>query len=282
MSVSGPELAVCSWSLRPESPEQLAREVTACGLRHIQLALDPIRDGRWDRDTTVKVLADAGISIVSGMMEMAGEDYTTLETIKETGGVRPDATWSGNLEAARANARLAVDLGLDMVTFHAGFLSTEDDAETHRMLDRLAEIVTIFEEAGISIAFETGQEAAVDLAEHLEALKARGVEVGVNFDPANMLLYGMGDPVEAIATLGPHVRQVHIKDADPAETAGTWGTEVPAGTGSVPWAEFLHAVSRHAPGVRLVIEREAGESRVEDVRGAAAMIGELRGAGASA
>jgi sugar phosphate isomerase/epimerase len=257
--------AVCSWSLRPVSPADLVDAVRTCGLTAVQLALDPLRRGDWPVRATREALADAGIRVVSGMMEMVGEDYGTLESIRETGGVRPDATWVANLAAAAGNAAVAEELGLELVTFHAGFLPhAADDPERATMLDRLRAIAEAYAGRGIDVALETGQESAETL---LDVLAAIGSEhVGVNFDPANMILYGMGDPVDAVRKLGPNIRQVHIKDAVATDTPGTWGREVPVGTGDVDWPVFLAAVDEVAPDVPLVIEREAGEQRATDVR----------------
>src|SRR5262245_49404591 len=115
-------IGVCSWSLRPASVDDLIAKVRACGLTHVQLALDPIRTGAWDATATWNALAGAGITVVSGMMGMKGEDYSTLESIRATGGVRPAATWPDNLKAVQATARIAHRLGIRLVTFHAGFL----------------------------------------------------------------------------------------------------------------------------------------------------------------
>jgi sugar phosphate isomerase/epimerase len=87
----------------------------------------------------------------------------------------------------------------------------------------------------------------------------------VNFDPANMILYGMGDPVEAIRLLARHVRQVHVKDALPAPRPGVWGCEMPVGRGAVDWEAFLAAALGISPPIALVIEREAGEDRLRDI-----------------
>jgi sugar phosphate isomerase/epimerase len=87
-----------------------------------------------------------------------------------------------------------------------------------------------------------------------------------------MILYGMGEPVDALRRLAARVRQIHIKDADPAVNPGEWGTEVPAGTGRVNWPEFFRLAGSACPGVDLVIEREAGEDRVADIRTARALI----------
>ncbi|TVS09212.1 MAG: hypothetical protein EA423_00385, partial [Phycisphaerales bacterium] len=100
-------LGVCSWSLQPASPADLARKVSKVGVQWVQLALDPISHGDWDEEETVGDLKEAGIGIVSGMIGFPGEDYSTLETIRQTGGVRPDADWEMNLKRVRTNAALA-------------------------------------------------------------------------------------------------------------------------------------------------------------------------------
>ena len=100
-------IGVCSWSLQPANVDELIDGVRAVGIDAVQLALDPIRRGDWDGDATMSALAAAGIDVVSGMMGMEGEDYSTLESIRETGGVRPDEHWEKNREAAAENARIA-------------------------------------------------------------------------------------------------------------------------------------------------------------------------------
>ena len=186
-------IGVCSWSLQPSGPADLARKARACGLDWVQLALDPLRTGAWKVDETQHALHGAGIGILSGMMAMAGEDYSTLETIRATGGVRPDSTWEKNLAAARENAALARDLGLTLVSFHAGFISEPaDDPERAKMLDRIRTLVDVFAECGVRVGLETGQESEGCL--HRALLDLRRSGAGINFDPANLILYGMGDP----------------------------------------------------------------------------------------
>lgn len=252
-------VGVCSWSLRPGSPEELAKRVAAVGVSWVQLALDPIRRGEWDEARAVRVLRGAGIGIASGMMAMEGEDYSTLESIRRTGGVAPDATWAANLAAAEENAALASRLGLKLVTFHAGFIPHErGDHAWAAVLGRVGELARVFGERGVAIGLETGQETAATLLDVLDELPG----VGVNFDPANMILYGMGEPVSALRLLAPRVAQVHIKDAIPSPRPGEWGSEVPVGTGAVDWPAFFGALG----GVwcDLMIEREAGDDRVKD------------------
>jgi L-ribulose-5-phosphate 3-epimerase len=201
---------------------------------------------------------------------MKGEDYSTLDSIRATGGVRPDATWEDNLEAAETNADLAERLRLPVVTFHAGFLPhDESDAERARLLDRLGRMAEVFGSRGVRVAFETGQESAETLLGVLAELPG---SAGVNFDPANMILYGMGDPIDALRRLAPRVLQIHIKDAEPTPIAGTWGREAAAGAGSVPWQDFFAVYRDAGMSCDFVIEREAGGSRITDVRAAASLV----------
>lgn len=255
--------AVCSWSLRAAGPAELAERLRAVGLMRVQLALDPLRRSEAWADAP-RLLAEAGVEVVSGMFGCAGEDYSTLESIRRTGGLAPDATWEENWRNIRANAELAGRMGVALVTFHAGFVS-EDAAskEYAKLLDRIGRVADAFAAAGCAIALETGQEDAATLRALLDTL-GRG-EVGVNFDPANMILYGKGDPVAAVATLGPFIRQVHVKDAVPTATPGTWGREVAAGRGAVDWPAFFAALAQAGFGGDFCIEREAREERTGDI-----------------
>ncbi len=269
-------LAVCSWSLQPDDPADLVARVRATGIHRVQLALDPLREapGTWGQ--TGRVLAQAGVTITSGMFGCLGEDYSTLDSIRLTGGIVPDATWEQNLDNLQATARIAAALGLRLVTFHAGFVPHDPaDPSFATMLGRLERVAGIFAADKLSVGLETGQETADDLAVLLGALARPNV--GVNFDPANMLLYGKGDPIQAVRRLGPWIRQVHVKDALPAQSPGTWGREVPVGMGQVDWPAFLGALAEMKYAGDLVIEREAGTERVADIRRAREVVLNLAG-----
>ena len=97
-------LAVCSWSLQPTDPEDLVQKVRACGLDRVQLALSPVVRAPDVWGLVFEVLQDADIAVESGMMETVGEDYSSLESIAQTGGLRPDEHWEANLEHAQAVA----------------------------------------------------------------------------------------------------------------------------------------------------------------------------------
>jgi len=257
-------IGVCSWSLQPDSPADLIGKLQAAGIDCVQLALEPLRSGAWHAERAIGELRDAGVEIRSGMMSMRGEDYSSLETIRKTGGVRPDAHWKHNLDAARANAALAKRIGIKLVTFHAGFLPHDrNDRERAKMLERLRAIIDAFTEQGVRVGFETGQENADTLHGVLEELGRDSA--GVNFDPANMILYGMGDPIEALRKLAGRVLQAHVKDARKTNEPGTWGDEVRAGDGEVDWNAFFSVLHDEHNECDLMIEREAGGRRIADI-----------------
>jgi L-ribulose-5-phosphate 3-epimerase len=258
-------LAVCSWSLQPTDAADLADKLEATGIQRVQLALDPLRDLADKWASAPKLFAARGITIVSGMFGCVGEDYSTLESIRLSGGIAPDGTWEKNLQNIQATAALAHRLGLKLVTFHAGFLPHQQtDKRFTTMLKRLSEVADIFQRVKIMVGLETGQETAPLLARLLETLDRSNV--GVNFDPANMILYGKGDPIKALQVLGRWICQVHLKDAVVTKVPGTWGEEVTAGQGQVDWAAFFSTLRQLNFEGPIVIEREAGNQRVADIR----------------
>ena len=269
MAVNG--LGVCSWSLQPDSPADLVHRLEETGLSKVQLALSPAVSERETWGGVFEALESGGISIASGMMAPVGEDYSTLESIARTGGIRPDMTWPANEAMSRAMAVLSRQAGIELVTLHAGFLPHDPgDPERSSMVQRLQTLASIFSDQGVRIAFETGQESASTLLDVLDEIDRDSV--GINFDPANMILYGMGDPVEALELLRPHVFQVHIKDAVSADTPGEWGQEVAAGSGEVDWPAFFKTLADGPRDVEAIIEREAGSRRVDDIRTAAELV----------
>lgn len=263
--ITDANIAVCSWSLGAKNPEDLIQQLNATGIKRVQIALNPLHEHPTVWASLENLCAKNGITLVSGMFGTVGEDYTTMETIKRTGGIVPDATWDQNWRNIQAVATLAKKLGLKVVTFHAGFLPHEaSDPTFPKLFERITKIADLFAEQGIDLGFETGQETAETLRDFLKQLNKPNV--GVNFDPANMILYDKGDPIAALRVLGPWLKQCHIKDATKTKVSGEWGEEVAVGTGEVDWRAFFQTTQAlHFHG-NYVIEREAGPQRVADIR----------------
>ena len=267
------QVGLCSWSGHPKSPEELVARLKAVGLTKIQLALDPlIRDATWAN--THQVLKDGGIQVVSGMFETLKEDYATPARIRETGGLGPDDAFAETLARVPRYVQILNEFGLRRVSFHAGFIPHDaDDPQRKIILERLGRISDAFDRANKILMLETGQETAETLVETLHDL-AR-VNLRVNFDPGNMLLYSMGDPIKALEELYPYIEQIHIKDAIASGNPEVWGVEKPAGEGQVDWPAFFKFLGHNDYGGDLIIEREVGQDFDGEIRRAKAYLGSV-------
>src|SRR5207247_4826077 len=100
------------------------------------------------------------------MVTTVGEDYSTMESIRRTGGIVPDQTWKENWHNLQQCAPLAKSLGLRLVTFHAGFLPHDQtDQQFKKLLERLSQVADFFAEFGLALGLETYQETAEALRE---------------------------------------------------------------------------------------------------------------------
>ena len=236
------------------------------GLRHVQLALAPLLfldDKRKHQE--LGHLREAGVQITATMINYPGEDYTSIAVIRETGGLVPDKDFELRRKMTMEAGRLSLELGVKQLTTHIGFIPASNHPSYLGTVGRIRDVALELGSMGIDLLMETGQERDTELLQFLNDLAARNVHV--NFDPANMILYGAGDPIEAIETLGRHIRHVHVKDGILSDQPGVkWGEEVPFGQGEVGPRRFLSALNRIGYAGPLVIEREAGNQRLEDVK----------------
>lgn len=233
-------VGVCSWSLQ----ENIA-SMDELGLQHVHLAYRTPPRSRW--------------TVTSTMINFPQEDYSTLDSIRHTGGIVPDAEWPGNRKLFVEAAKVTADLGVKFLSMHAGFLE-----HTVKFYDRIRNLADIAGESRITLLLETGQESAADLRRFMEDLHHPAL--GINFDPANMILYNKDEPKSALRILARWVRHVHIKDAVRTKVPGQWGQEVPWGEGEVEATEFLDALQAINYLGALAIEREAGNNRVGDIK----------------
>lgn len=257
-------IGLCSWSLQTDT-EGVANAMSKLHIEHVHLALAPaLEDRNSDLAAAVRTY---GWNITSTMINFPQEDYSTLEAIKITGGIIPDASWESNCQLTMNAIDLTADLEVEYLSMHAGFIDHEDKDGYHKFFNRMRSIADAASDRGIIILLETGQETAKDLRHFLEEISHPSI--GVNFDPANMILYGKGDPIEAVRILAPWIKHVHIKDALKSDAPGAWGSEVPWGSGQVGEDAFLSVLTETGFDGALAIEREAGNKRFADIQFAA-------------
>jgi len=154
-------------------------------------------------------------------------------------------------------------LDVPVVGLHMGFVPHDrSDPDYDKLVSLTREICDYCAGNSQSVHLETGQEPADVLLRFLEDVDR--TNLFINFDPANMILYGCGEPLAALEQVAPYVRSVHCKDATWSPQPGeTWGKEVPLGEGDVNMKRYLETLERIGYDGPLTIEREISQDPVQ-------------------
>lgn len=197
---------------------------------------------------------DIRITVVFAGFE--GESYADIPTVARTVGLVPPASRSARLEEVEEISDFARLLGVDAVGLHIGCVPHDEaDPLFSDTVDATRQLCDHCRSNDQNLHLETGQEPADVLLRFLGEVDRDNLFV--NFDPANMILYGCGEPIEALRKIGRHVRSVHCKDAKWAARPGEeWGTEVPLGEGDVGMENYLRTLDELGYTGPLTIERE--------------------------
>lgn len=270
------QIGACSWSLAiPDLQRTLAAVREELGLKLVHLGF--FDDFYKNRDQVLKIVQDSGVEVSATAVGFAGEDYATIQRIAATGGFRPDADWPARREKTIAVADLTRDLGVTQLSAHVGFVPHDPKDPVYAiMVDRVKELADVLGQRGLTLLMETGQETTPALITFMDAVGRPNL--AVNFDPANVILYGVGDPLEAVGLLKNRIAHVHMKDANPSAAPGTdWGEEVVLGTGQADIPRIVSKLRAQGYTGPLAIEREAGNQRLADIREAVRLLQSLVG-----
>ena len=253
------------WSLAMPDTVESIRAAAKLGFKAIQFTFRQDSDVTDDGLARIRqALRETGLEVSGGMVYFADEDYSTIQSIRATGGFIDPKEFPKRLDICRRWARAHADLGIRHVTTHVGFIPEPSDERHSPFMDRLAQAMDALHEPGLTVGLETGQEPADLLIKTLDELGRKWVSV--NFDPANFVLYGSDDPVRAASLLGPRTSIAHMKDGRKSAKPGeVWGDDVPLGTGDVPFKEVIAALEAGGFAGPLIIEREAGNDRLGDI-----------------
>jgi len=268
-NIAPERIGVCSWSWRMPMKD-VAVQMDKAGVKGVHLALGPFiapdkRHGAAESAETLQFVKDKIAKgewvLMSTMIGTVGEDYSTLETIKATGGIVPDKTWDANKKIVTRGAQLTQELGCKYMSTHAGFLDESDPKALKKYVERVTWMRDECRKYGVTLILESGQETAEDLAGFMPKVDG----VGINFDPANMILYAKGEPSKAVKVLMPWIKQVHVKDACQTKVPGTWGKEVIWGEGEVGGKAFIAELESLGYKGNYVIEFEADGKRPDPI-----------------
>lgn len=208
----------------------------------------------------------------------SGESYADVPTVRRTVGFIPRTTRAQREKRTYEVSDFAAALGVPGIATHIGFIPEDDsDPDYVAVREMVRRVCDHCASHGQTFALETGQEAAEALRSFL--LDVNRDNLGINFDPANMILYGTGDPIEALSTLGAHVLSVHCKDGDwpPKGQPDALGHERPLGKGAVGIENFLGQLKAVGYNGPLAIEREVENpaERLADIESGIALLRRL-------
>jgi sugar phosphate isomerase/epimerase len=187
----------------------------------------------------------------------------------------PPAYRFQRLQNLLKGADFAAWLGVKNLITHVGFIpENPNDPEYPGLIAVLRHLAGYCREKGLYFLFETGQETPVTL---LRAIEDIGLDnLGVNLDPANLILYGKANPVDALEVIGRYVRDVHAKDGRYPTNGRSLGEETPLGQGKVDLPALLRGLKALGYSGPLTIEREiSGEQQIKDIRAAKELLERL-------
>lgn len=270
------EIGVFLRSTGQDDPARALDAVKSLGLDLVQVSRLPDRfytpEGAKE---FAGLLKRTGIRAASVVIVFDGESYKNREAVEKTVGFRPVSLIPKRLAYARRVVDFAADIGTSIVTFHVGFLPKDpEDSIYQSMLKATDDLARYAAGKRVTISLETGQETAEELEHFLDRITS--ARVGVNFDTANLVLYGMDSPPTALKRLLARVTSLHIKDGLPPADTGSLGRETRLGEGRAGVTECLRVLREAKFEGPLIIEnyvwRQTKTDPLEELRRAKAFI----------
>jgi L-ribulose-5-phosphate 3-epimerase len=260
-------MKICVMAPLENGPEETLRAVHALGLPTCQVVC--WNQALFTEDNAARLKAasqEYGVEITTVWAGQPGRHVWDFIDGPSTIGLTPPVTRAARVAAIKAGSDFAAWLGVPSVTTHVGFIpENPGDPLYAGLIEALREIALYCRDRGQTFWFETGQETPITLLRAIEDIGTGNL--GVNLDPANLLLYGKANPVDALDILGPYVRGVHAKDGEYPTNGRALGEEKPLGQGRVNFPRLLARLHDFGYDGALTIEREiSGPQQIADIK----------------
>ena len=216
-----------------------------------------------------------GVEVSTFWCGYRGERIWNFIDGPRTLGIVPEELRAARTEDLIKGSDFARMLGVSQMATHAGFLpECPSDPQYPGVLDSLRAIATRCRENGQYFLFETGQETPTTILRVIEDVGTGNL--GVNLDPANLLMYGKANPVDSLRIIGKYVRDVHAKDGEYPTCGRELGVEKPLGEGSVNFPALIKGLKECGYDGAITIEREiSGEKQLADIKRAIEILSAL-------
>ncbi|MBN1642160.1 MAG: sugar phosphate isomerase/epimerase [Anaerolineae bacterium] len=257
-------------------PEQELEKARAMGLPTCQIVNwqpDLFNDEMAER--VVAASAAHGVEVTTIWAGYPGPAVWNFIEGPVTIGLVPEQYRVERVAALKRGADFAVQVGVPSITTHVGFIPENPSNPLYPgVVEALRDVVGYCRERGLTFCFETGQETPVVLLRVIEDLGAENL--GINLDPANLLMYGKANPVDALDVFGQYVVGVHAKDGEYPTNGRELGVEKPLGEGRVCFPRLIAKLKELGYRGALTIEREiSGPKQIEDIRRAIELLSAL-------
>ncbi|HEX8236072.1 MAG TPA: sugar phosphate isomerase/epimerase family protein [Abditibacteriaceae bacterium] len=251
-------------SLQP-IPTTTLHEVRDMGIATVQISYPETLDNEDGIGQIQNAVAQSGIEITTVFCGYPGESYADIPTVHDTVGLVPEATRKERIAMTQTISQFAQKIGVSRVAAHIGFIPEDPTDQQYPVLVQiLQQLCDDVATRGQVFALETGQETAVTLRRFLSDVARDNLRV--NFDPANMILYGNDNPLQALPLLAPYIDGVHCKDGRWPTEKNQLGHETPLGEGDVNIPLWLEKLLETGYRGTLTLEREiSGEQQKRDV-----------------
>jgi L-ribulose-5-phosphate 3-epimerase len=226
-------------------------------------------------DNLRKALDKYQIEATSLIVTGPGPEVYDFINGPKTIGLVPRESRAARVARMKLGSDFAKRAGIPGIQGHCGFIpENPNDPLFDEVVLALKEVGAYCKQNGQTFRGETGQETPITL---LRAIRATGLEnIGVNFDAANLILYGKSNPVDALDILGPYVMGVHAKDGRYPTDPSKLGEEVPIGEGKVDFPRLIQRLKEVKYAGPITIEREiSGPRQDEDIRASKAFLERL-------
>lgn len=272
------EIGIMFWAGR--DPLETIREVKSFGVRTGQLGIPGDMPLEGAAEAWRSVLQQEDFTIVTVFCAYQGESYADGPTVERTVGFIPQDTRKAREQRTKDASDFAAAIGVGSIACHVGFVPEDTNHPDYiAVRDLMRRICDHAAGHNQTFALETGQEPADVLLRFLKDVDR--ANLGINFDPANLILYGTGDPIASVEVLASHLLSVHCKDGDwpPKSPAGSLGTERALGEGSVGIEQFIAKLKQVGYKGTLHVEREVedAEQRKADLRTGVALLKRILG-----
>ena len=228
-------------------------------------------------DLIRRLLCEKGITVSTFWCGWSGPRVWNFYEGPKTLGLIPQEYRTQRVLDLKRGAEFAARMGASQMATHAGFLPEDPNSPDYEpVVTALREIAVHARERGVAFLFETGQETPTTLKRVMDDIGTDNL--GVNYDPANLLLYGKANPMDALSILGPYIRDVHAKDGFYPTDGRSLGKEARLGDGLVDFGVLIGYLKNRGYDGAITIEREiSGEQQIADIRHAQEMLEKLIG-----